>query len=53
MKIKHEAARYYDQDTQRYRWAVFSTPSNTWTFPKRYGKAPARKLAERLNKEAS
>ncbi len=39
---------YFDQDTQRQRWAVIG-PRDVWYFPSRYGKAAARALCRRLN----
>ncbi len=41
---------YRDQDTGRQRWAVCG-PTDTWYFPARYGKAAARALCRRLNRE--
>lgn len=43
-------ALYYDQDTQRKRWAVFCVSSQVWYFGKRYGKKEAENLKQRLLK---
>jgi len=51
--VSYEIGKYYDQDTQRERWAVFAKASRTWVLPERYGKKAAEKLAKHLNKHAS
>lgn len=48
MKSTFSVGQYFDQDTQRRRWAVLG-PSNVWYFPKRYGKAAAVAYCHRLN----
>lgn len=50
--MKHNGAvvqKYFDQDTNRERWAVYC--GTVWYFPKRYGKAAARALCRKLNKQ--
>jgi len=42
---------YYDQDTNRKRWAVFCSITRTWVFPENYGKLAAEKLCNKLNTE--
>lgn len=47
--MAYAAARYYDTDTARMRWAVLQTATRCWYFPNRYGERAARQLARRLN----
>lgn len=42
---------YRDAETNRQRWAVIG-PGDVWYFPTKYGKAAARALCRRLNREA-
>ena len=48
-KVGFSVGRYFDQDTQRQRWAVVG-PCDVWYFARRYGKAATRALCKRLNK---
>ena len=51
--MNYEAALYYNQDTNRNQWAVFCCTTHCWYFAKRYGKAAATKLAEKMNNDAN
>ena len=43
-------ALYYNQDTQRKRWAVLCSHSQVWYFAERYGRKEAEKLKQKLLK---
>lgn len=45
--------RYFNQDTEREEWGVFSATSQTWYFPNQDTETAAMEMAERLNREAA
>lgn len=46
----YSIGQYYDQDTNRTRWAVFCGVTNTWYLPPKYGKRAAIKMSKQFNK---
>lgn len=50
---RYDAAIWPGYNGERARWAVACYPSATWIFPRRYGEREARRLAERLNRDAT
>ena len=47
----YEAAIWPGNDAERARWAVLG-PTGCYTFPKRYGRAAAERLAAEYNAKA-
>jgi hypothetical protein len=49
MCINYQAGLYNDPETGRTRWGVCCSKTHVWYFATRYGEAPARALATRMN----
>lgn len=49
-RARYDAAIYPGNGGERPRWAVAAYPAAVWYFPRRYGEAAARKLADELNR---
>ena len=50
--MEFQASEYFNQETGRNRWAVYSKTSRTFYFASRYGKKAAQQYVARLNREA-
>ena len=48
--MNYSLGQYFDQDTGRYRWGVFSYHSDTWCFASSYGRLAAERYYKRLCK---
>lgn len=48
--MAYSIEQYFNQDTGRRQWAVCCDITGVWYFAKRYGKAAAQALANRMNK---
>ena len=48
--MAYSIGQYFNQDTGRHQWAVSCSITGVWYFAKRYGKAAAQALANRMNK---
>ena len=49
-RTNYQAARYFDQDTQRWKWAVHCAATSVWYFPTQRGYKASHRLADKLSR---